>query len=440
MSEMPDRDLILAAWLDDGPTALPSSTRRAIVAAVPTTRQARRGLLAPGRFGPMNISGRAAAAAVFVIVVAAIALVGPRLGGVGNGPSPSPSPTVPVTTQPTPTPGAVASPAQTPPSYGFVVDSLVFDRDGNLYGSDCSAGRIVRLNDAGGATVVVGSGPGGFSGGSSGDGGPATAARISCPHATAFDSAGTMYVTDHNSNLIRRVDEAGIISAFAGGGTGGDGGPATSAQIDRPVGIAVDAAGNVYFSGYDNRIRKVDTNGVITTLAGTGAAGFAGDGGPASSALLDGPAGLAFDPQGNLYVADSNNNRIRRIDPSGTITTVAGTGASGEDGDGGPATAATLADPESVAFDAAGNLYVGDAVGNRVRRISTEGVISAFAGTGAEGYAGDGGPGSAALLSATGSAVGLAIDSDGNVYIADPGNHCIRVVAPNGIISTFGLG
>lgn len=217
------------------------------------------------------------------------------------------------------------------------------------------------------------------------------------------------------------------ISTVAGGVPPPVTAAATTASIGKPQGAAVDAAGNVYFSaGYC--VLKLSTAGVLTVVAGNSRRGYSGDGGPATSAQLDYLRGLAVDGAGNLYIADKLNNRIRRVSPTGTITTVAGTGAQAFAGDGGPATSAALYHPEDVAVDGAGNLYIADQMNNRIRRV-TAGIITTIAGTGDNGFAGDGGPATSAWLSWPS---GVAADGAGHIYIADTGNNRIRRVSPSG--------
>src|SRR5208337_173469 len=214
-------------------------------------------------------------------------------------------------------------------------------------------------------------------------------------------------------------------------GFGGDGGPASQAQLNQPEGVAVDASGNLYIADTDNnRIRKISPNGIIPTVAGNGIAGFSGDGGPASQAQLNHPEGVAVDAQGNLYIADTGNNRIRKISPNGIITTVAGNGIAGFGGDHGPASQAQLNHPEGVAVDASGNLYIADTDNDRIREVRN-GVIVTIAGD--AGFSGDGGPASQAQLN---HPEGVAVDASGNLYIADTGNNRIRKISPKGIITT----
>lgn len=253
------------------------------------------------------------------------------------------------------------------------------------------------------------------------------------------------------SSLICRSLQTGVMclllasSLFAqtvkttAGGFVGDGGPATKAALDWPVFVAQDKGGNLYITElYGQRIRKITPAGVISTYAGTGIAGFSGDGGPANVAKLSFPTGLAFDPAGNLIVAEQGNNRIRKIDTTGIISTIAGTGAIGYSGDGGPALSATFNAPYAVAYDAAGNLYITDILNYVVRVVNLSGIITTYAGNGTAGYGGDGGPATSARLNFP---RGMAVDSSGNLYIADTLNHRVRVVNPAGKIATFaGIG
>jgi len=223
------------------------------------------------------------------------------------------------------------------------------------------------------------------------------------------------------------------IETVAGSSNIGDGGPATAAQISTIQGIAADAAGNFYLADTDNaRIRRVAANGTITTFAGTGVPGFSGDGGPATSAQLNLPYGVAVDNMGTVYVADLGNNRVRKIGANGSISTVAGNGVLLSTGDGGPAASASLMSPRNVAVDSAGNLYISEFAGHRVRKVTSGGTISTIAGNGAAGYSGDNGPPAQAQLAYP---AGLAVDSGGSLYIADSGNNCVRRIMA-GLIAT----
>jgi len=224
------------------------------------------------------------------------------------------------------------------------------------------------------------------------------------------------------------------IGTVAGSASIGDGGPATAAQIGTIQGIAADRFGNLYLSDTNHqRVRKIDAAGIITTVAGTGTAGFGGDGGPATSAQLNLPYGLAVDQAGYLYIADLNNSRVRRVSPDGTINTYAGSGGQGSSGDGGPATSAQMLEPRNVAVDAAGNLYIAEFGGHRVRKVTPNGLISTAAGTGIAGFGGDGG---AAMNAQLAFPAGLALDRLGNLYIADSQNERVRELLPSGQIST----
>ncbi len=274
--------------------------------------------------------------------------------------------------------------------------------------------------------------------GTSGDNGPATAATLNLPFGVAYDKAGNLYVADLEASEVRKVAPNGTITAFAGTGTAGfsgDGGPATSAALARPNGLAVDGAGNVYIADYDNnRIRKVTPAGTISTFAGTGVAGSLGDGLAATLAQLHAPSGLVFDGAGRLLIADYLNNKVRRVGTDGTISTVAGTGAAGFTGDGGAATAAQLNLPVSVAFDTGQNLVISDAGNNRIRRIGAgTGIISTIAGTGASSSGGDGGPAIAATFN---SPRGVVVDNADDVFVADSLGNRVRRIGANGIIST----
>jgi sugar lactone lactonase YvrE len=225
---------------------------------------------------------------------------------------------------------------------------------------------------------------------------------------------------------------AQVITTAAGNGS--ENVLATSAQLNEPMGVAVDGSGNLYIADRANhRIRKVSSSGIITTVAGTGVVGYSGDGGQATCAQLYSPFGVAVDGSGNLYIADFGNHCIRKVSPSGIITTVAGTGAYGYGGDEGPATSAQLSYPLDVTVDGSGNLYIADRDNNRIRKVNASGIITTVAGTGTYGYSGDGG---AAAFAQLHSPTSVAMDGDGNLYLADMGNHRIRKVNPSGVITT----
>ena len=310
------------------------------------------------------------------------------------------------------------------------------DAAGNVYIGNFTHCPIRRVDTSGIITTVAGSGAFGTGCGFGGDGGPASAALLGHgPRGVAVDAAGNLYIADTRNSRIRRVDTSGIITTVAGAGFcpfGGDGGPATSACLNRPFGVAVDAAGKLYIADTRNcRIRRVDTTGIIDTVAGSFACTFGGDGGPASSAFLRFPASVAIDSAGNIFI--SGGCRLRRVDTGAIITTVAGRGVCGFGGDGGPATSAMLGQAEGVAVDDLGNIYIADGPNCRVRGVDTSGVITTVAGDGVCGFAGDGGPATSARLS---SPQDVAVDAVGNLYIADFGNCRVRRVDTSGIIST----
>ncbi len=308
----------------------------------------------------------------------------------------------------------------------FNPEDVAVDAAGNIYIGDDGNCVVRRVSAAGVITTVAGNGTCGYSG----DSGPAVDAELNDADGVAVDASGNLYIGDTGNHVVRRVDAAGVITTFAGtgvAGSTGNGGPAADAELNAPWGVRVDRSGDVYIADSGaNVVRKVSPNGTITTVAGTGSSGYAGDGGPATDAELDSPFGLAVDPAGNLFIADEANSVIRKVDLSGTITTVAGDGSSTHSGDGGPATAAGLANPYGVAVDASGDLYISEYDGARVREVDgATGIITTIAGTGIPGYSGDDGPATDAEL---GGPVGLALDADGNLLIADFDSSVVRKV------------
>jgi sugar lactone lactonase YvrE len=310
------------------------------------------------------------------------------------------------------------------------VFDVAFDAAGNLYLTDYINGRVLKVDATGTITTVAGTGQ-------QGNGGGAVV-----PWGIVFDQAGNLYISEPDFGEVRKVDTSGNTTTFAGGGMDApyDGDLAIDTRLKNPEGLAVDSAGNVYIADWgDSRVRKVDTRGYIYTVAGNGTAGYGGDGGPATSANLNQPAGLAFDGAGNMYIADQSNFRIRKVDTNGIITTVVGTGTAGYSGDGGPATSATLWYPSGLGFDDAGNLYISDSA-SHVRKVDVNGIISSAVGNGSTRYSGDGG-------SATKAEMGvphkIAFDSAGNLFVSIynyydlPLGAAVRKVDSSGCVSTI---
>ena len=372
-----------------------------------------------------------------------------------------------------------------------LVDGIAVDKNGNIYIAMRDNNIISRVDTHGNLTRFAGTGESGFSG----DEGKATEAQLKIPAGLTFDKKGNLYIADRNNHRIRKVDTRGIITTVAGNGTAGfsgDGGKATQAQLNLPSGVAVDDKGNIYISDRsNNRVRVVDNKGTITTFAGNGGDGYKGDLGPATQAQLSKPFGLALDKKGNLYIADRENNRVRKVNPQGIITTVAGDGGFFFMGDNGPSYRASIAGPTGVVVDKNGILYIADRNNNRIRSVDTQGMIRTVAGTGQQDYngeseiardtnlylpfgvaldqdgkiliidrshyrirridprrgsietvagngvkmfAGDGGPATGAKLSFP---HGIAVDKKGNVIFSDKGHYRIRRVSPDGIIQTI---
>jgi sugar lactone lactonase YvrE len=391
---------------------------------------------------------------------------------------PTAAPTLVPTTAPTATAAATEAPTAVPSTPTATADAGVLatqffmtwpygvavDAGGTLYISTCPDDRepqILTVDPAGVLKVYAGSGWG-----FAGDGGPALKANFACLGGIALGPDGSLYMADQGNNRIRRIDQSGVVSTVAGSGPGGsgqpargsfagDGGPATEAMLWAPTDVAVDQQGNLYIADhYNNRVRKVDAQGVITTIAGTGEAGFSGDGGPATAAQLstrsnrafgippDTGMSIAVDAEGNVYISDSGNARIRKVNPDGIISTIAGTGEAGFSGDGGPATAAQIAYPSGLAVSSDGSVYFSDGstlkvTSNRIRKIDPDGIITTVAGTGSVGFSGDGGPATAATLS---NPTGITFDAQGNLYFADDGNERVRKIGTDGIITTVAGG
>jgi sugar lactone lactonase YvrE len=318
--------------------------------------------------------------------------------------------------------------------------AIAFDASGNLYIAETAKHVIRKVDASGNMTTVAGTGTQGYDG----DNGQATLALLDSPGGLAVDATG-LYIADTHNHRIRKVDLAsGIITTIAGistAGAGGDNDLARKAMLDRPVALTLDAKSNLYLADAgSHRVRRIDAvTGIITTVAGAGIQGYGGDSRSALSALLDSPEGLAVDTSGNLYLSDTHNQRIRRVDvANGTITTIAGTGGFGYAGDLGASAAARLALPRGLSVDSQGNIYVADSANHRVRRIDiATGEISTIAGDGKQGFAGDGGAPEKSSLSSP-RATGLS--TAGQVTIADTGNGRVRQVSGGSIQTIAGLG
>jgi type IX secretion system substrate protein/NHL repeat-containing protein len=314
-------------------------------------------------------------------------------------------------------------------------EGVVVDNAGNLYISDNTNGRVRKVNPAGIITTVAGNG----SSIHSGDNGPATDAGIVNPVSLAIDNAGNLYIAEDSVSMgtwevtwVRKVNTSGIITTIAGNGIpgySGDGGPATSAELEQAYGIAVDNAGNVYIAVI-GRVRKVSTSGVITTVAGNGSLIYGGDGGPATAAGIVLPTSLAVDNLGNLYITEGSVNSycpyVRKVNTSGIITTIAGNGIYGFSGDGGIATAAALEKPRGIAVDGSGNVYFADQGNIRIREINATGIITTIAGNGTYGYSGDGAAATGAEIK---NSLGLVVDATGNIYFSDYDANVIREIS-----------
>ena len=310
----------------------------------------------------------------------------------------------------------------------YVPRNSAFDKNGNYFVADQGL-HIIRKIDTNGIITTVAGTPGvsGFSG----DGGAATSAKLNNPRGVTVDSQGNLYISDSQNHRIRKVDTNGAISTLAGDGSeahAGDGGASTSAKINFPYQITVDPSDNVYFADYSNqRIRKIDTNGTITTVAGNGTRGYEGDGNQATSAQINNPLGVTVDASGNLYIADTGNHVIRKVDTSGNISTLAGSldGYGYNDGSGG---GAKFSNPSTLATDSKGNVYVTDSSNNRVRKITPGGTVSTVVGNGNRGY--ENSENFAALTSGIASPYGIAIDANDNIYVSDSWNYLVRKITP----------
>ena len=312
--------------------------------------------------------------------------------------------------------------------------AMGLDTAGNLYIADSNNHRVRKVDLNGNIDTIAGNGQFRYSG----EGGPATSATLFHPSSIAVDKSGNLYICEVEQSRIRKVDSKGITTTFAGTGRlrySGDGGPAVNADLWLPSGVATDSAGAVYIADQTNsRVRKVTPDGIISTAAGNGDYGFSGDGGPATGAALFGPQNVLVDSAGNLYISDTGNDRVRKVTPDGIISTIAGNGREAFSGDGGPATAAALNQPAGLRLDAQGNLYIADSGNNRIRKVTPQGVISTLAGNGRAAFSGDSGQGTLAALN---NPLDMITDAAGNIYIADFDNFRVRRVTPDGVISTI---
>jgi len=313
-------------------------------------------------------------------------------------------------------------------------EDVALDAAWNVYIADADNNVIRKISSSTGKiTTVVGSGfeAGTGLGGYGGDGGPASAARLWYPSGVAFDTAGNMYIADQNNNRVRMVSKStGMISTIAGTGVvgySGDGAAANAALLYGPTRVTTDTFGNIYIADAGNNcIRQINSSGVINTIAGTGTAGYSGDGGPATMALLSAPRDMAVDDSGYVYIADYVNSRIRKIDLTGNITTIAGIGVPGFFGDSAAATAANIFEPTGITVDKSGNIFFSDFGNERIRKIDTAGIITTIAGNGAGGYSGDGRD---AIDAEMKFPEGLAVNTLGGIYFADKANNRIRYIS-----------
>jgi DNA-binding beta-propeller fold protein YncE len=317
-------------------------------------------------------------------------------------------------------------------------NGLAVDDKGDLHISDIGAHCVLKLDRRGRLTVVAGTGEGGFGG----DGGPATKARLFAPHDLAFDSAGDLLIADTFNHRVRRVDRRGTITTVAGDGKAaysGDGGPAPQASLNTPQGIAFDRDGALLIADtFNHVVRRVGRDGKISTFAGT-VPGHGGDGGDAKQAQINLAMAVAASPDGAVYISDAANSRIRRVSPDGLIQTVVGYGpaqdtyGAGFAGDGGPAEKGKIFSATDLKFDAAGALYISDSGNNRIRVIRA-GVITTVAGSGRQGFSGDGGK---ALEADLNTPQKIAVAKDGSLFIADRANRRVRKVDTRGAIITI---
>jgi sugar lactone lactonase YvrE len=313
---------------------------------------------------------------------------------------------------------------------------IYIDNYGAIFVAERKQHRIRRIFH-GVISTVAGNGRSGFSG----DGILASRARLSHPGGLVGDNSGNLFLADTLNHRIRRISSDGTVTTVAGNGERGfvgDGGPAVEARLRSPTDVCLGSTGALYVADFENhRIRQISSDGTMTTVAGNGRAGFSGDGGPAIEASLNTPYGVEVDQQGNLYVADSKNHRIRKVSRDGMITTVVGTGIAGFSGDGGMATAAQLNSPQALFITLSNDMYINDEHNHRIRKVAPSGIIETVAGNGKASYAGDGGRATQASLN---DPEDVWVDTAGNLFITDGDNHRIRKVDTRGIITTIAGG
>ncbi len=309
---------------------------------------------------------------------------------------------------------------------GIAIDSNGLSSETTLFIADVYNHCIRKITPYGVISTVAGLGMPGFNG----DGVPAITAQLTTPRGIATDRAGNIYIADDGNARLRKIDKLGMISTIAGTGSPGytgDGGASSAAKLYNISDVVVDTTGNIFFvDPFENCVRKINTSRVITTFAGGGAVGFSGDGGPASMAKLNGVTSIAVDLAGNVYIADVQNYRIRKVDLTGLITTIAGTGIMGFSGDNSPATAANIGAIAGVAADATGNVYITETAEGRVRKIDGLGVITTIAGDGTA--CGFGGDGSLAVNAKLCNPYRIVVDKRGSLYFTDKGNQRIRKI------------
>ncbi len=309
----------------------------------------------------------------------------------------------------------------------FLPYGVAADNSGDFFIADEYNNVIREVNSFGIIYNVAGN----HSTGYSGDGGSALSAELTFPTGVSIDASGRIYIADYGNSAIRMVNTSGIISSIAGfnfRGYSGDGGPATAAELYYPYDVQKDASGNIYIADtYNNVIRKINTSGIISTIAGNYASGhgYSGDGGPASTAELGHPVSISIDVYGKIYIADLDNYVVRMVDNSGIIHTVAGNHIGGFSGDGGQATAAEIKQPWAITVDASDNIFITDAGNGRIRKVNSTGIITTISGTNLNGHSGDGGPATAAELY---DPTGICHDASGNLYFSEQGNVDIRKI------------